>query len=149
MLEKSESLQFKTNCVLASFNTPFSLLTKTVDNADSKWIHLLVTSVVFFNIMILGLPFSLLTKTDIADCKWLHLLVTSVVFFNIMILGLQCLDARSVWLLVGHDGTFLEHSTRAGQSSGSSFWRGHLHQAYSKINVFNVLIVSQASQDYF
>ena len=40
--EKAESLQFKTNCALASFNTPFSLLTKTVDNADNKCLHLLM-----------------------------------------------------------------------------------------------------------
>lgn len=50
----------------------------------------------------------------------------------VMILGLQCLDPRPVWLLMGHDGTFLEHSTCAGQSSGSSIWRGHLHQTYGK-----------------
>lgn len=36
-----ESLQFRTNCALTSFNTPFSPLTKA-DYADSKWLHLLV-----------------------------------------------------------------------------------------------------------
>lgn len=117
MLEKAESMQFKANCALAYFNTPFSLLTKT-DNADNKWLRLLV-------------------------------LILAACLLNVLILGLQCLDARSVWLLMGHDGTFLEHSTRAGQSSGSSIWRGHLHQAHSKIYVFNALIVSQASQDNF
>ena len=59
----------------------------------------------------------------------------------LMILGLQCLDPRSVRILMGYDGTFLEHSTCAGQSSGSSVWRGHLRQAYGKI-----LLVLQASQ---
>lgn len=41
MLEKAESMQFKANCALASFNTPFSLLTE-IDNADNKWLRLLV-----------------------------------------------------------------------------------------------------------
>lgn len=73
----------------------------------------------------------------------------------VMILGLQCLDPRPVWLLMGHDGTFLEHSTCAGQSSGSSIWRGHLHQTYGKsyISFVEYLlsvtgITNRISQDY-
>ena len=62
------------------------------------------------------------------QCLWSVLL-------NIMIQGLQCLDWRIVWLLMGHDGAFLEHSTREGQSSGSNIWRGHLCKAHGKSGV--------------
>ena len=46
-----------------------------------------------------------------------------------LIAGVQCLDPRSVWLLMGHDGAFLEYSTCQGQSSGPGVWRSHLYKA--------------------
>ena len=64
-----------------------------------------------------------------------------------MIVGLQCLDPRSVWLLMGHDGAFLEHSTCEGQSSGSSVWRGHLCKTHGEINVLYIDSLT-GSQDY-
>ena len=57
------------------------------------------------------------------------------------------MDPRSVWLLMGYDGAFLEHSTCACQSSGSSIWGGHLCKTHGKINVLLIDSVI-GSQDY-
>ena len=54
--------------------------------------------------------------------------------------GLQCMDPGTVWIFMGHDGTFLEHSTCQGQSSGPGVWRGHLYKALGKNPSFKILL---------
>ena len=53
--------------------------------------------------------------------------------------GLQCMDPGTVWIFMGHDGAFLEHSTRQGQSSGPGVRRGHLYKALGKNLSFQIL----------
>ena len=43
------------------------------------------------------------------------------------------MDKRTVWLLVGHDGSLVEYTACKGKGGGQCYWRGHLYSTRGKV----------------